>query len=639
MMRGRAAQKNRIKIGTVLLCLCLFWGMAVSAEASGADDVYELPETETEIFENPRYPAEEAVLLPPEEDEESAPEESASENRAPKLFAAVSDRLTSKDEAVQMLREQMKNRQEQFTISLRLEDPDLAQESSRKNLSKELFERALSHTGDGQEGDYLAWHYSRWKAEVEGTYYKTRGYYDLNLKYTISYYTTKEQEDALTADLAAVEQSLETEGKTDVEIVRAVYDYICSNVRYDYDHLSDDSYVLKHTAYAALENHTAVCQGYALLFYRMALDLGADNRLVSGYVSLTDRHGWNLVKIGDAWYYVDATWDAGKQEYLYFLKGSASFLQSHRLAEGEDELASTSSLLVAQYPVSETDYTELQGTPDDSEESIYGTGIYSVDGVQVYYENGVRQTTTDVKKIGGIWYNLVEGVVTPDTVARNSNGWWYINAEGVVDFGYDGFAQNSNGWWYCEKGRVTFRRNDVIQGTVGGRSGWWLVRRSMVTRKSTIAQNSNGWWYTDPEGRVDFSANTVAKNENGWWAVQNGKVNFRYDGFAQNSNGWWYCEKGKVTFHRNDVIQGTVGGRSGWWLVRGSMVTRKSTVAQNSNGWWYTDPDGRVDFGFDGIASNENGSWYLQRGRVSFGYSGTVRFQNKTWRIVRGKVV
>jgi transglutaminase/protease-like cytokinesis protein 3 len=86
--------------------------------------------------------------------------------------------------------------------------------------------------------------------------------------------------------------------KTDYEKVRGIYDYICNNVVYDYENLEDDTYQLKYTAYAALVNGTAVCQGYALLFYRLALEAGLDARYVTGTAN-GDNHGWNIVEPED----------------------------------------------------------------------------------------------------------------------------------------------------------------------------------------------------------------------------------------------------------------------------------------------------------------------------------------------------
>ena len=37
---------------------------------------------------------------------------------------------------------------------------------------------------------------------------------------------------------------------------------------------------------------------------------------------------------------------------------------------------------------------------------------------------------------------------------------------------------------------------------------------------------------------------------------------------------------------------------------------------------------GKVDFGFSGIASNENGTWYIENGKVNFTYSSTYEDEN-----------
>ena len=127
-----------------------------------------------------------------------------------------------------------------------------------------------------------------------------------------------------------------------------------------------------------------------------------------------------------------------------------------------------------------------------------------------YYQDGVVQDITDVKKIGGIWYNLVNGKVEGNTVARNRNGWWYIDADGKVDFDYTGFAENKNGWWYCRDGKVQTGLNDVIKGSVNGENAWWHVVKGKVTFDDTVARNKNGWWRIE-NGKVNFSCNSVEK--------------------------------------------------------------------------------------------------------------------------------
>ncbi|MCD7769155.1 MAG: dockerin type I domain-containing protein, partial [Oscillospiraceae bacterium] len=168
--------------------------------------------------------------------------------------------------------------------------------------------------------------------------------------YTITYYTTAAQEEELTTVLATVLTSLDMDSKDEVEKIDAIYEYICSNVTYDYTHVSDSSYKLQYTAYAALINKTAVCQGYCVLFYRMALEAGLDVRIISGNSS---SHGWNIVKLGDYYYNVDATWDAANYSYgsyYYFLRCDANF-DSHI----RDNSYSTTDFH-ATYPMAESDY-------------------------------------------------------------------------------------------------------------------------------------------------------------------------------------------------------------------------------------------------------------------------------------------
>lgn len=252
---------------------------------------------------------------------------------------------------------------------------------------------------------------------------------------------------------------------------------------------------------------------------------------------------------------------------------------------------------------------------------------------------------------------------------KTTTEWCYLK-NGAVQYNYNGFQSNSNGWWYIEKGKVTFKKTDVIQGTVKGQNGWWYVKDSKVQFVNSVEQNSNGWWVIR-NGKVDFNytgfadnsngwwyiekgkvtfkktdiiqgtvkgqngwwfvkgsrvkfVNSVEQNSNGWWAIRNGKVDFNYTGFADNSNGWWYAEKGKITFKKTDVIQGTVKGQSGWWYVKGSKVQFVDSVEKNSNGWWFV-KKGMVDFSFTGIAKNSSGWWYCKKGKVVFDYTGDVK--------------
>ncbi len=65
-----------------------------------------------------------------------------------------------------------------------------------------------------------------------------------------------------------------------------------------------------YTAYCALVEGKAVCQGYALAFNLLAEREGVESEFVA---SDALNHAWNSVRIGDFSYHVDCTWDDGQQ--------------------------------------------------------------------------------------------------------------------------------------------------------------------------------------------------------------------------------------------------------------------------------------------------------------------------------------
>ena len=152
----------------------------------------------------------------------------------------------------------------------------------------------MQHTGDPDLGDALRWQYKTY-SYYKPTYQYSNGYYYYTMKFQPIYYTTAAQERAVDQAVDALLEELDVYSGTEYDKVEAVYDWICENVEYDYAGLAAND-LLRCTAYAAIVNKTAVCQGYAVLMYRLLLELGVDNRVVTSY-----DHAWNIVeKIGRA---------------------------------------------------------------------------------------------------------------------------------------------------------------------------------------------------------------------------------------------------------------------------------------------------------------------------------------------------
>ena len=87
-----------------------------------------------------------------------------------------------------------------------------------------------------------------------------------------------------------------------------------------------------YTAYGALVNGTAVCEGYARAFQMLLNGLGLDCVGVSGYAE-DELHIWNVVRLDGNWYGTDITWD--DHEELYYRYGYFN-LPSDRMNESHD---------------------------------------------------------------------------------------------------------------------------------------------------------------------------------------------------------------------------------------------------------------------------------------------------------------
>lgn len=232
------------------------------------------------------------------------------------------------------------------------------------SLLTELLDDASRHDPtDPTGGDYLLYQFGSYAAEAA---YRG-GLFALEIHFT--YYTTAAQEtdvDKATADLI---EYLALTGKTDYERLTAIYSWICEKVKYDNGNLDDEAYTLKYTAYAALVNKTAVCQGYAVLLYRLALMAGIETRVVTGTAN-GGGHAWNIVKLDGKWYHVDATWDAGRATPSYYL-----------LPDFTDHTLNTDGqAVVSQYPMATTAYTYAEPVSGD----LNGGGV-SVTDVQLLY--------------------------------------------------------------------------------------------------------------------------------------------------------------------------------------------------------------------------------------------------------------
>ena len=97
----------------------------------------------------------------------------------------------------------------------------------------------------------------------------------------------------------------DNESLSDYDKLLLLHDRLDAWVAYDMsDSISNDSD--SYSAYGALVNRVAVCQGYSMAYGWMLDQLGIENYYVT---SDSIHHGWCKVKLGDDWYYADVTSD------------------------------------------------------------------------------------------------------------------------------------------------------------------------------------------------------------------------------------------------------------------------------------------------------------------------------------------
>ena len=154
--------------------------------------------------------------------------------------------------------------------------------------------RADSATTAPNEGDYIL--FSMDKYTVSASTSGSTSTYTANVVYRDS--ASKEQQ--VTSKIDQLKNEWGIGSLSDIDKVKFIHDYVVTHVSYD----NSRSH---YTAYDALIGGSSVCQGYALLTYRLCKTFGIDARIVSGYKKTDsgakgENHAWNIVKVNGKYY-------------------------------------------------------------------------------------------------------------------------------------------------------------------------------------------------------------------------------------------------------------------------------------------------------------------------------------------------
>lgn len=169
------------------------------------------------------------------------------------------------------------------------------------------------------------------------------------------------------SNLPILTHKLTSNLSTEAEKFRAIYKWVCSNIKNDYNLYYKNSFKRKKyqkdtdklaawnskfrkTVFSTLlKKKRTICTGYAFIVKQLAELANIECEIVNGYgrtSSLSKKdlsipnHSWNIVKLNNKWYLCDATWASGVQnpetmnfEFLYndgfFLSNPELFAINH----------------------------------------------------------------------------------------------------------------------------------------------------------------------------------------------------------------------------------------------------------------------------------------------------------------------
>ncbi len=114
-----------------------------------------------------------------------------------------------------------------------------------------------------------------------------------------------------------------------------IHDYITDNTSYNEAALDENAleHAISFTAYGALMNGSAVCEGYSKALQLLCEALEIPCALIYGE-SKDLSHVWNAVRLGDDWCYIDSTWNDHEQfgtTHLYFNVTEEQLCRDHEI--------------------------------------------------------------------------------------------------------------------------------------------------------------------------------------------------------------------------------------------------------------------------------------------------------------------
>ena len=462
------------------------------------------------------------------------------------------------------------------------------------------------HTKNPIEGDYLKFQYRQYKVTrylvASGSRYCYLIFMD------VVYMTDSAQEVAVSAAVSSLLGNLGVNSMDSYSKIKTIYNWICQNVSYDYAHVGNTEYLKQFSAYGALIEGTAVCQGYAVLLYRLLLESGVDVRVIPG-TGNGALHAWNIVELNGVYYNVDSTWDAGKDLYGYFLCSENDFLGHVRLDDYrtdafmksypmspktyESEETTTPETTTQETTAEETEPEETTAEETKSEETESSTQETTPEGDSSVEATTSEQETTSQKKY-------------PEGLALDENGVWKYYKNGEIYTSYTGLTLYYGTWYYVEKG--------VLNWNYTGLTLYY------------------GTWYYVKDGRLDWSYTGLTKYYGTWYYVEKGILNWNYTGLTKYYGTWYYVEKGILNWN----YTGLTNYYGTWYYVEKGILNWNYTGLTKYYGTWYYVEKGILNWNYTGLTKYYGTWYYVQKGILNWKYNGIVHHNGLRYNVTNG---
>ncbi len=418
-------------------------------------------------------------------------------------------------------------------------------------------------------------------------------------------------------------------GWSDEAKLTYLHDYLVTHCQYDLTYS-------RYTAYDAIVEHSAVCQGYALAYTDLVRKAGISAYLVTSWAN---NHAWNLVKLGGKRYYVDCTWDdptasrGDKGCHWYRLHcGHSNFLCSQSAmaktghmgsdwtCDGDNIYGDYDNKAYDDSPVKKAFYSPVIFTAKGKEIFIGEATSYS--GYSVYEYDTEKKKARELD--GDYGYMSSSAIVGDDIYVNTKDKIYRLDmTSGAWQFVYAlSDSEKSKGDIYGIVGEGTKLRYDLASGYTDLdfiKAGYVKIGKEDSVKSLTLDRTSIE---LDIGGKATLKANVVPSTATVRWGSSDTNVATVKDGVVTAVN------KGEAVIYasagdKNAECTVTVGpaihlNMKSLTLYPGETVKLTATVVNPGedvyNGfWWYSwnrevatvDQDGTVH----AISPGATGIW------------------------------